>query len=167
MDGHDVQMLEEEGLTDMDALISVTADSEMNIMSSLVGKKHGIKKTIARIENFDYIHLSQSIGVDTLINKKIIAASDIFKFVRKGNVSSVSNLHGVDAEIIEFVVNEGSKVTKHPIRDLKFPKSANIAGVIRDSYAIIPFGNFQLMPNDKTIVFSLTESIKEIEQFFQ
>ena len=167
MDGHDVQMLEEEGLTDMDALISVTADSEMNIMSSLVGKKYGIKKTIARIENFDYIHLSQSIGVDTLINKKIIAASDIFKFVRKGNVSSVANLHGVDAEIIEFVVKEGSKVTKHPIRDLKFPKTANIAGVIRDTYAIIPFGNFQLMPNDKTIVFSLTESIKEIEKFFQ
>ena len=167
MDGHDVQLLEEEGLTDMDAMISVTADSEMNIMSSLVGKKYGIKKTIARIENFDYIHLSQSIGVDTLINKKIIAASNIFKFVRKGNVSSVSNLHGVDAEIIEFVVKGDSKVTKAPIKDLKFPKTSNIAGVIRDGLPIIPFGNFQLMENDKTVVFSLTESIKEIEKFFQ
>jgi trk system potassium uptake protein TrkA len=167
MDGHDVQLLEEEGLTEMDALISVTADSEMNIMSSLVGKKYGIKKTIARIENFDYIHLSQSIGVDTLINKKIIAASNIFKFVRKGNVSSVSNLHGVDAEIIEFVVKGSSKVTKAPIKDLKFPNTSNIAGVIRDGLPIIPFGNFQLMENDKTIVFSLTESIKAIEKFFQ
>jgi len=167
MDGHDVQLLEEEGLTDMDAMISVTADSEMNIMTSLVGKKYGIKKTIARIENFDYIHLSQSIGVDTLINKKIIAASNIFKFVRKGNVSSVSNLHGVDAEIIEFVVKGDSKVTKAPIKDLKFPKTSNIAGVIRDGLPIIPFGNFQLMENDKTVVFSLTESIKEIEKFFQ
>ena len=73
----------------------------------------------------------------------------------------------MDAEIIEFAVKEGSKVTKHPIRDLKFPKTSNIAGVIQDTYAIIPFGNFQLMPNDKTIVFSLTESIKEIEKFFQ
>ena len=167
MDGHDVKLLEEEGLTDMDALISVTADSEMNIMSSLVGKKYGIKKTIARIENFDYIHLSQSIGVDTLINKKIIAASNIFKYVRKGNVSSVANLHGVDAEIIEFIVKANSKVTTAPIKSLKFPKTSNIAGVIRDGVAIIPFGNFQLMENDKTIVFSLTESIKEIEKFFQ
>ena len=120
IDGHDVKMLEEEGLTEIDALISVTADSEMNIMTSLVGKSHGIKKTIARIENFDYINLSQSIGIDTLINKKIIAADNIFKFVRKGNVSLVANLHGTDAEIIEFVVKEGSKITKSPINKLKF-----------------------------------------------
>ena len=121
IDGHDVKMLEKEGLTEIDALISVTADSEMNIMTSLVGKSHGIKKTIARIENFDYINLSKSIGIDTLINKKIIAADNIFKFVRKGNVSLVANLHGTDAEIIEFVVKDGSKITKSQINKLKFP----------------------------------------------
>ena len=167
IDGHDVKMLEEEGLTEIDALISVTADSEMNIMTSLVGKSHGIKKTIARIENFDYINLSQSIGIDTLINKKIIAADNIFKFVRKGNVSLVANLHGTDAEIIEFVVKEGSKITKSPINKLKFPSSSKIAGVIRNGIPIIPFGDFHLKENDKTIVFSLTESIQKIEKFFQ
>jgi trk system potassium uptake protein TrkA len=167
MDGHDVKMLEEEGLTEIDALISVTADSEMNIMTSLVGKSHGIKKTIARIENFDYINLSQSIGIDTLINKKIIAADNIFKFVRKGNVSLVANLHGTDAEIIEFVVKDGSKITKSPINKLNFPNSSKIAGVIRNGIPIIPFGDFHLKENDKTIVFSLTESIQKIEKFFQ
>jgi trk system potassium uptake protein TrkA len=167
IDGHDVKMLEEEGLTEIDALISVTADSEMNIMTSLVGKSHGIKKTIARIENFDYINLSQSIGIDTLINKKIIAADNIFKFVRKGNVSLVANLHGTDAEIIEFVVKDGSKITKSPINKLKFPNSSKIAGVIRNDIPIIPFGDFHLKENDKTIVFSLTESIQKIEKFFQ
>ena len=167
IDGHDVKMLEEEGLTEIDALISVTADSEMNIMTSLVGKSHGIKKTIARIENFDYINLSQSIGIDTLINKKIIAADNIFKFVRKGNVSLVANLHGTDAEIIEFVVKEGSKITKSPINKLNFPNSSKIAGVIRNGIPIIPFGDFHLKENDKTIVFSLTESIQKIEKFFQ
>lgn len=167
IDGHDVKMLEEEGLTEIDALISVTADSEMNIMTSLVGKSHGIKKTIARIENFDYINLSQSIGIDTLINKKIIAADNIFKFVRKGNVSLVANLHGTDAEIIEFVVKEGSKITKSAINKLKFPNSSKIAGVIRNGIPIIPFGDFHLKENDKTIVFSLTESIQKIEKFFQ
>ena len=167
IDGHDVKMLEEEGLTEIDALISVTADSEMNIMTSLVGKSHGIKKTIARIENFDYINLSQSIGIDTLINKKIIAADNIFKFVRKGNVSLVANLHGTDAEIIEFLVKDGSKITKSPINKLNFPNSSKIAGVIRNGNPIITFGDFHLKENDKTIVFSLTESIKEIEKFFQ
>ena len=166
INGHDVKTLEEEGLAEMDALISVTANSEMNVMTSLVGKNHGIKKTIARIENFDYINLSQSIGVDTIINKKIIAADKIFKFVRKGNVSSVANLHGTNAEIIEFVVKANTKITKKSINKLNFPPNSNIAGVIRDGVPIIPFGDFQLMENDKTIVFSLTESIKEIEKFF-
>ena len=167
INGHDVKTLEEEGLAEMDALISVTANSEMNVMTSLVGKNHGIKKTIARIENFDYINLSQSIGVDTIINKKIIAADKIFKFVRKGNVSSVANLHGTNAEIIEFIVKPNTKITKKPINQLDFPKDSNIAGIIRNGIPIIPFGDFQLIENDKTIVFSLTESIKEIEKFFQ
>lgn len=167
INGHDVKILEEEGLAEMDALISVTGNSEMNVMTSLVGKNHGIKKTIARIENFDYINLSQSIGVDTIINKKIIAADKIFKFVRKGNVSSVANLHGTNAEIIEFIVKPHTKITKKPINQLNFPKDSNIAGIIRNGIPIIPFGDFQLIENDKTIVFSLTESIKEIEKFFQ
>ena len=167
INGHDIKELDEEGLAEMDALISVTANSEMNVMTSLVGKKHGIKKTIARIENFNYINLSQSIGIDTIINTKIIAADKIFKFVRKGNVSSVANLHGTNAEIIEFVVKSNTKITSKPINQLKFPSDSIIAGVIRKGTPIIPFGNFQLIENDKTIVFSLTESIKEIEKFFQ
>ena len=167
IDGHDVKQLEDEGLADMDAFIAVTGDSEMNIMSSLVANNHGVKKTIARVENIDYIHLSQAIGIDTLINKKIIAASNIFKYVRKGEVSSVANLHGVDAEIIEFIVKTNSKITKSPIRNLNFPKTANIAGVIRNGMGIIPFGNFQFKGGDKAIVFSLTESIHKIETYFQ
>ncbi|MGV6861047.1 MAG: Trk system potassium transporter TrkA [Putridiphycobacter sp.] len=166
VDGRDVTALEEEGLADMDAFIAVTGDSETNIMSSLVAKNHDVKKTIARVENIDYIHLSQNIGIDTLINKKIIAASNIFKYVRKGEISAIASLHGVDAEIIEFNVRANSKVTKRKIRDLKFPKTANIAGVIRDGVGFIPFGDFQLVEGDKAVVFSLTESINKIEKFF-
>ncbi len=166
IDGRDVTALEEEGLADMDAFIAVTGDSETNIMSSLVAKNHDVKKTIARVENIDYIHLSQNIGIDTLINKKIIAATNMFKFVRKGEISAIASLHGVDAEIIEFSVKSGSKVTKKPIRELKFPKSANIAGVIRDNVGFIPFGDFQLQEGDKAVVFSLTESINKIENYF-
>jgi len=166
VDARDVEALEEEGLADMDAFIAVTGDSETNIMSSLVAKNHGVRKTIARVENIDYIHLSQAIGIDTLINKKIIAASNIFKYVRKGNVSAIASLHGVDAEIIEFIVKPDSKVTHKKIKDLKFPKSANISGVIRDDKGFIPFGDFELQAGDKAVVFSLTESINKIEKFF-
>lgn len=167
IDGRDVNAIEEEGLTDMDAFIAVTGDSESNIMSSLVAKNHNVLKTIARVENIDYIHLSQNIGIDTLINKKIIAASNIFKYVRKGQVEAIANLHGVDAEIIEFIVKPNSKVTKKRIRDLKFPKTANISGVVRNNVGFIPFGEFQLEAGDRAVVFSLSESVHQIEKFFQ
>jgi trk system potassium uptake protein len=167
IDGRNVAGLEAEGLADMDAFIAVTADSESNIMSSLVATNHNVKKTIARVENIDYIHLSQNIGIDTLINKKIIAAGNIFKYVRKGNVTAIANLHGVDAEIIEFIVKPGSKVTRKPINRLQFPRTANISGVIRNNIGFIPFGSFQLKEGDRAVVFSLTESIHMIEKYFQ
>lgn len=166
IDGRDVQTLEEEGLGDMDAFVAVTGDSESNIMSSLVAKNHDVNKTIARVENIAYIHLSQNIGIDTLINKKIIAAANIFKYIRKGEISAIASLHGVDAEIIEFNVKENSKVTKKTINRLNFPNSANIAGVIRDDVGFIPFGDFQLRKGDKAVVFTLTESIHKIENYF-
>ncbi|CAN5395810.1 Trk system potassium transporter TrkA [soil metagenome] len=121
-DGRDVISLEEEGIENMDAFIAVTPDSEMNIMSCLVAKSYGVKKTIAGVENINYINLSHNIGIDTLINKKIIAASNIFRYIRKGRVSAIANLHGVDAEIIEFIVGPNSRVTTSAIRDLDFPK---------------------------------------------
>lgn len=167
LDARDVESLQSEGLNDMDAFIAVTGDSETNIMSSLVAKSHGVKKTIARVENIDYIHLSQAIGIDTLINKKIIAASSIFKYVRKGNVGTIAGLQGVDAEVIEYLVKPGSKVTRKTIRKLNFPKEANIAGIIRNNEGIMPFGDFKLEAGDKAIVFSATESISKIERFFQ
>jgi trk/ktr system potassium uptake protein len=167
IDGRDVSSIEEEGLADMDAFIAVTGDSESNIMSSLMAKNHNVKKTIARVENIDYIHLSQNIGIDTLINKKVIAAGNIFKYIRKGEVEAIANLHGVDAEIIEFIVKPNSKVTKDRIRDLKFPETANISGVVRNNVGHIPFGGFQLEAGDRAVVFSLTESVNLIEKFFQ
>jgi trk system potassium uptake protein TrkA len=165
-DGTDVQALEEENIEDMDAFISVTGNSETNIISSLVAKSHGVRKTIAGVENIDYINLSHNIGIDTLINKKIIAANNIFKFIRKGEVKAIANLHGVDGEIIEFNVKSGTKITSKPLRELKIPKSANIAGVIRGNEGFIPFGGFQMQEGDKAVVFTHTDSIHEVEMLF-
>lgn len=165
-DGRNVELLEEEGIDGMDAFIAVTGNSETNIMSCLVAKAHGVKKTIALVENMEYIHVSQTIGIDCMINKKLIAASNIFRYVRQGGVVSLANLHGVEAEVLEFEVNPGSKVTRHPIRKLKIPRSAVIGGVIRNRKGMIVLGDFQIQNGDRVVVFCLPEAIHKVEMLF-
>ena len=109
-DGRDVDLLDEEQISDMDAFIAVTGNSETNIMSCLVAKSKGVKKTIALVENMDYFQLSHSIGIDTLINKKLLAANNIFRYIRKGEVVAISQLSNMNAELLEFVINENSHV---------------------------------------------------------
>ncbi|WP_420386153.1 Trk system potassium transporter TrkA [Roseivirga sp.] len=165
-DGRNVELLEEESINEMDAFIAVTGDSETNIISCLVAKKMGVKKTIAMVENMDYIHLSQSIGVDTMINKKLIAANFIFRHVRQGEIVSITSIHGVDAEILEFEVQENSKITEHQLRNLQFPKSAIIGGVIRDGRGLTTPGNFRFQAKDRVVVLSKPECIKKVESYF-
>lgn len=162
-----VDLLEEEGLSHMDAFIALTPNSETNIIASLTAKNHGVYKTIAQVENKEYIHISQNIGVDTLINKKLIAANNIFRFVRKGKIEAITSLHGVDAEIIEYVLHKPNQLTRNPLSKLHFPKSALIGGVIRGEESIIPDGDFQLQVNDKVIVFAMPEAISRLEQLFR
>lgn len=165
-DGRNVELLEEENINEMDAFIAVTGDSETNIISCLVAKKLGVKKTIAMVENMDYIHLSQSIGVDTMINKKLIAANFIFRHVRQGEIVSITSIHGVDAEILEFEVQENSKITEHQLRNLQFPKSAIIGGVIRDGKGLTTPGEFKFEAKDRVVVLSKPECIKKVESYF-
>lgn len=166
-DGRDVELLKEEGIDDMDAFIAVTGNSETNIISSLVAKNHGVGKTISLVENMDYIHLSQNIGVDTMINKKLIAASFIFRYIRKGQVVNMTTIHGVDAEILEFEVTEGSKILQHELRNLEFPKSAIIGGVIRNGQGHIARGNFHFEVKDRVVVLSRSECIRKVESYFK
>ncbi|GJM32375.1 MAG: Trk system potassium transport protein TrkA [Saprospiraceae bacterium] len=165
-DASNVTMLEEEGLNEMDAFLALSSNSEANIIASLTAKNRGVYKTIALVENKEYIHISQNIGVDTLINKKLIAANNIFRFVRKGQVEAITSLHGVDAEVIEYVITKNNQITKKPLKDLHFPKRALVGGVIRGEESLIPDGNFQLQLNDKVIVFALPEAIGKLEKLF-
>jgi len=151
----------------MDAFIALTPNSETNILSSLLAEESGVYKTIALVDNDVYTHISQNIGVDTLINKKLIAANNIFRFVRKGPVEAIATLHGVDAEIIEFDIAHNNKLTKVSLGELNLPESTIVAGVIRKKKGIIPDGDFILERNDKAIVFSLPESIGKVEEIFK
>ncbi len=165
-DGRNVELLEEENIADMDAFISVTGNAETNIMSCLVAKSKGVKKTIALVENMDYYKLSQSIGIDTLINKKLLAANNIFRYIRKGEVVAMTKLNTMNAELLEFVVNSKSKITRKRIKDLDFPRSAIIGGVIREGIGMIPLGDFQVQIGDRVVVCCLPRSITEVEKFF-
>ncbi len=166
-DGRDVELLEEESIHEMDAFIAVTGNSETNIISCLVAKNHEVQKTISLVENIDYIHLSQNIGVDTMINKKLIAANFIFRYIRKGEVISLTSIHGVDAEILEFIVKDRSKIINKPIKDLNFPGGAIIGGVVRNGTGKITMGDFQFRPKDRAVVLCRPECIHAVEEYFK
>ena len=165
-DYSNINLLEEEGLNKMDAFIALSNNSETNIIASLTAKNHGVYKTIAQVEHKEYVHISQNIGVDTLINKKLIAANNIFRYVRKGHVEAITSLHGVDAEIIEYVITKKNQTTKKPLKDLHFPNTALIGSVIRGEETLLPNGDFQLQLDDKVIVFALPEAINKLEKLF-
>ena len=165
-DGRNVELLEAESLESMDAFIAVTGNSETNIMSCLVAKSKKIKKTIALVENMDYFQLSQSIGIDTLINKKLLAANNIFRYVRRGEVLALTRLNSLNAEILEFEVKASSVVNGEVIRELNFPREAIIGGVIRDGKGIIALGDFKIAEGDKVVVCSLPKAIPQIEKLF-
>ena len=160
-------LLQEEGLDNMDALIALTPNSETNIIACLTAKNHGVYRTIAQVENKEYTHISQNIGVDTLINVKLIAASNIFRHVRKGRVEAITGLHGVEAEVIEFVVAKNNHLTRRQLRELHFPKSALIGCVIRGDETLLPNGDFTFQLNDKAIVFAMPGAIAGVERLFR
>ena len=165
-DGRNVELLEEENVNAMDAFIAVTGNSETNIMSCLVAKSKGVKKTIALVENMDYFELSQSIGIDTLINKKLLAANNIFRYIRRGEVIAMTKLNNMNAELLEFKVKKTSKVCNKYIKDIDFPRSAIIGGVIRDGKGNIALGDFKIQEGDYMVVCCLPKSIKDVEKLF-
>ncbi len=165
-DCRDVELLEEENVDEMDAFIAVTGRSETNIMSCLVAKSRGVNRTIALVQNIDYFKLSKNIGIDTLINKKLLAANSIFRHIRRGNVLEITILNDVSAEILEFEAKENSKITKKDIRDLKFPRNAIIGGVIRNNKGFISLGGFQIQAGDKVVVCCLPQTISKVEKLF-
>ncbi len=163
-DGADVGLLEEEWISNFDAVISVTGNAETNIFSCLLAKDLGVKKTIAMVENIGLFDYSQKMGVDTLINKKMAAANFIFRHILKDRV--LTHLYGINADIQEFVLHKTSKLINKPIKALNFPKDAIISGVIRNGKGYITLGNFEFMVNDTVFVFSLPQSTKEVISFF-
>ncbi len=165
-DGRNVDLLEQEGITKMDAFVAVTGNSEANILSCLLAKKMGVKKTIAEVENMEYINLAENTGIDTIINKKISAASRIFRHTTNPNVTQVKYMTGTDAEVIEFNVPVNAKITRGTLRGIDFPKDAIVGGGTRDGVPFIATGDTIIKANDKVVVFTLPSAYDKLSKFF-
>lgn len=165
-DGTDMELLRQEGLEKMDAFVAVTGHSETNILSCLLAKHLGVRRTIAEVENMDYIHLAENIGVDTIINKKLITASRIFRFTMSEEVNRIQCLTGTTAEVMEFIVKPDAPATLGKLKDIDFPKEAIIGGVIRGKRAQIAHGDTHIKPYDRVVVFALPGVIHTIGKFF-
>jgi trk system potassium uptake protein TrkA len=165
-DGRNVDLLEREGITKMDAFVAVTGNSETNILSCLLAKKMGVKKTIAEVENMEYINLAENTGIDTIINKKISAASRIFRHTTNPNVTQVKYMTGTDAEVIEFNVPANSRITKGTLRSIDFPKEAIVGGGTRDGVPFIATGDTIINANDKVVVFTLPSAFEKLSKYF-
>jgi len=165
-DGRDTDLLLEEGLTQIDAFIAVTGNSETNILSCLLAKKHGVKKTIAEIENMEYINLAENIGIDSILNKKVITAGRISRFTQTARVSMIKCLTGTDAEVLEYIVQANSGITKVVLKDLNFPKGAIVGGVIRGNNSFIAKGDTLIQAEDHVVVFALPEAFGALEKLF-
>ncbi|MDD4670543.1 MAG: Trk system potassium transporter TrkA [Bacteroidales bacterium] len=165
-DGRNSDFLYEEDVKSCDAFIAVTSSSETNILACVAAKRMGVTKTIAEVENIEYIKLAEGMGVDAVINKKLITAGRIFRFTLSNKVRTIKCLNGSNAEVLEYIVNPNSLITKAPIKNVHFPKDAVIGGLIRGTESIIAVGDTLIKPYDRVAVFALPTALKKIDKFF-
>ena len=163
----DIDFLREEDLDIMDAFLALSNETEKNILASLAAKESGVKKTISQVENIDFIPLAQNMGLNTTINIKYLTANFIVKYIREGEILNFTKLQGVDAEVIELEVKEGSSILENKLKDLNFPKEGIVGGLIRGDDSMIPRGDFQFQVGDRVLIVTKKEGMKAIEQMFK
>lgn len=166
-DGRNLDLLKEESLNEMDAFVAVTGNSETNLLSCHLAKSFGVKRTVAEIENIDFLDMAEGMGIGSIINKKLLAASYIYKYTTGASVAQVKCLTATDAEVFEFEILTESKITKKPLKDLSFPEDAIIGGIIRNNFGYVATGDTHVQIGDLVVVFALTSSINKMEKFFR
>ena len=166
-DGRDLGLLEEEGIKTTQAFVALTGNAETNILACLTAKKLGVRKTVAMVENLDYVSMAESLDIGTIINKKTVAASHIYQMMLDADVSNLRSLMLVDSEVAEFVAAEGSRVTRNAVKDLGLPFGVTIGGLVRNGVGMLVNGNSQILPGDSVMVFCHEQKLNNIEKFFK
>lgn len=165
-DGRDLELLKEEGIHNTQAFVALTGNAETNILACLTAKRMGVRKTVAMVENLDYVSMAESLDIGTIINKKAIAASYIYQMMLDAKVENVRFLMTANADVAEFTPKEGSKVTRKPVKDLGLPAGMTIGGLVRDGEGMLVSGNTQIQAGDTVMVFCHNVEMKKIEKFF-
>lgn len=165
-DGRDIPLLNEEGIRSTQAFVALTGNAETNILACLTAKRLGVRKTVAVVENVDYVSMAESLDIGTIINKKAIAASYIYQMMLDADVMNVRFLMNANADVAEFIAKEGSKVTKKPVKDLGLPIGVTIGGLVRKNEGMLVSGNIQIEPGDSVMVFCHNINMKKIEKYF-
>ncbi len=166
-EARDSSFLLDEGISRTDVFIAVTGNSEINMLSCMLAKKLGVKKTFAEVENIDYLDIVLQTDIDFVINKKLIAASKIFTYVADKDIQTMTFLTDTNAEVLEFITHKNAKITKHPLKELNFPKFAIIGGIMRGNEMLIATGNTHIREGDRVIVFSLHENSEKLKHWFK
>lgn len=165
-DGRDISLLMEEGIKRMQAFVALTGNAETNILACLTAKRLGVRKTVAMVENMDYVSMAESLDIGTIVNKKAIAASHIYQMMLDANVLNVHFVMSANADVVEFIAQEGSKVTRKPVKDLSLPKGMTFGGLIRNGEASLVSGGTQFQTGDSVIVFCRDANMKKVEDLF-
>ena len=163
-DGSDQELLNEEGIRDMDLVVTLTEDEKTNILTSLLAKRLGARKTITRITNFSYFDLMETIGIEQIVSPRLSAINTILKHIRRGKVLSAVSLKGEQAEILEAVAMETSDIVGKPLNKISFPKGVLITVIIRADRVIIPSGASIIEPGDRVIIFASRQAVPKIEK---
>ncbi|MBO5134543.1 MAG: Trk system potassium transporter TrkA [Bacteroidaceae bacterium] len=166
-DGRDLDILLEEGIRTAQAFVAATDNSEANILACLAAKRLGVRKTVAMIENLDYVNMAESLDIGSILNKKTLAAGHIYRMMLKADVTTVKSLTVASADVAEFNVPEGSKITRKPIKDLALPETVTLGGLVRDGKGILINGMTQVKAGDTVVAFCLENAIKKIEKYFK
>lgn len=166
-DGRDMSLLVEEGIRNTQAFVALTPNAETNILACLTAKRMGVRKTVAMVENVDYVSMAESLDIGTVINKKITTASYIYQMLLDTNVYNIRFLPTADADVAEFIPAEGSKITRKPVKDLGLPTGITIGGLVRDEKGMLVSGNTQIQAGDSVVIFAHKMDLKNLERLFK
>lgn len=166
-DGTDIDLLTEEGVADADAVVCLTEDDKLNLMLALLAKHLGAKKTVVRVARGEYVALMEKVGVDIVLPTRLLSASEVLAFARRGGVVSVSLLEGAKAEAVEVIVQEGAPVAGIPLMKAHLPRECLVCAYVRDDEAVIPNGASVLLPGDRTILFIQTRFAQKVMKYFK
>ncbi len=165
-DGTDMDLLAVEGIIDMDSFIAVTGDDETNIISTLMARHLRVPRTIALVNKTEYLPITPTIGMDAVVSKKLLTVNAILRFIQKSTLERIASIPGIEAEIIEIIAQNHSKITKKPLKNVQFPHFAIVGAVQRNKEVLIPTGDTQIKSGDRVVIFTIPNALSAVEKLF-